>query len=207
MKDCRNRSKGRNCLTPQQTDFIYRKVELGSLINKETIKEDLDLEAELDKIDDNSGDEIPYRELIVNNACRKKNILSQMEQWLILSNVTNSVQYNKNPKNSHSMIIKPVNTNKINKEIRSKNKTESSLGVSLADSLGRSKEEYLDKYKGIRPEILNFTRLDEKADLSTMYLGKVNTTQDKDLAKEEKFLITEQGYTVGKLLDGIECQI
>ena len=24
---------------------------------------------------------------------------------------------------------------------------------------------------------------------------------------EEKFLITEQGFTVGKLLDGIECQI
>ena len=24
---------------------------------------------------------------------------------------------------------------------------------------------------------------------------------------EEKFLITEQGYTVGKLLDGTECQI
>ena len=24
---------------------------------------------------------------------------------------------------------------------------------------------------------------------------------------EEKFTITEQGYTVGKLLDGTECQI
>ena len=58
MKDHRNGSKDGNCLTPQQTDFIYRKVELGSLINKETIREELDSEAELDKIDDNSGDEI-----------------------------------------------------------------------------------------------------------------------------------------------------
>ena len=30
--------------------------------------EGLDSEVELDKIDDNSGDENPYRELIVNNA-------------------------------------------------------------------------------------------------------------------------------------------
>ena len=130
-----------------------------------------------------------------------------MEQWLILSNVINCVQYNKNPKNSHSMIIKPVNTNKIYKEIRGKNKNEPSLRVSLADSLDRSKEEYLDKYEGIRPEILNATRFNENSDLSTTYLGRINTTQDKDLAIEEKFLITEQGNAVGKLLDGTECQI
>ena len=30
--------------TAQQTDFIYKQVELGSLINKETIREELDPE-------------------------------------------------------------------------------------------------------------------------------------------------------------------
>ena len=176
VKDHSNRSKDKNCLTPQQTDFIYRKVELGSLINKETIREDLHLEAELDKINDNSGDGNPYRELIVNNAYKIENMLSQKEQWSILSNVINYVQYNKSPKNSHSMIIKPVNTNKIIKEIRRENKTESSLRESLTDSIDRSKEEYLDKYEGIRPEILNSTRFDENSDLSTTYLGKINIT-------------------------------
>ena len=63
---------------PQQTDFIYKKVELGSLINKETIGEDLDSEVELDKIDDNSGDENPYRESIVYNAC---NIEIHYPRW------------------------------------------------------------------------------------------------------------------------------
>ena len=62
---------------PQQTDVIHKKVELGSLINKETIREELDPEIELNKIDDNSGDENPHRELIVNNACMiKKHIIS-----------------------------------------------------------------------------------------------------------------------------------
>ena len=32
-------------------------------------------------------------------------------------------------------------------------------------------------------------------------------TQGDNLAAEEKFQITEQGYTVGNLLDGTECQI
>ena len=76
----RNNSRDRNCLTPKQTEYIYKKVELGSLINKDTIKEEMDSDVELDKIDDNSGDENLYKELIVNNASKIENMLSQMEQ-------------------------------------------------------------------------------------------------------------------------------
>ena len=49
----------RDCLTPQLTNFVYKKVELGSLINKNTIKEELDADIELERIDDNSRDEKP----------------------------------------------------------------------------------------------------------------------------------------------------
>ena len=56
----------RDCLTPQQTDFIYIKVELGTLINKNTIKEELDAGIELHRMDDNSRDENPYKELIMH---------------------------------------------------------------------------------------------------------------------------------------------
>ena len=147
IKDCRNGSRERNCLTLQQTDFIYKKVELGSLINKETIREELDPGIKLDKIDDNGGDENPYRELTVNNVCKIENTLSQMEQWSILSNVINYMQYNKNPPNFHPMIIKPVNTNGINKEIKGKNQNESLLRVKLADVSDRSTEECLDRHE------------------------------------------------------------
>ena len=84
-------------MTPQQTDFIYKKVKLGSLINKNTIKEELEADIELDRMDDNSGDKNPYKELIINNTCKIENALPQMEQWSILSNITNYVQYSKNP--------------------------------------------------------------------------------------------------------------
>ena len=69
------------------------------------------------------------------------------------------------------------------------------------------KWEYLDIYEGIQLEILSTTRLDEKSDFSTTYLGKVHTTIASKIKAEESFLISEQGYTMGKLLDGTECQV
>ena len=203
----KNNFRYRDCLTPQQTNFVYKKVELGSLINKNMIKEELDADIELERMDDNSGDENPYKELIVNNAGKIDSTLTQMEQWSILSNIINYVQDSKNPKNFHSMTIRPAKLNKVVKNTKSRNTNESLLEVNLVDSLDRSKEEYLDRYEGVKSEIVDTTRFDENSDLSTTYLGKVNMTCDKDLIVEERFPISKSGYTVGKLMDGMECQI
>ena len=62
-------------------------------------------------------------------------------------------------------------------------------------------------YEGIQSEILSTMRFDENSDLSTAYLGKLGTTRASKIKAEEKFPISEQGYAVGKLLDGTECQI
>ena len=62
-------------------------------------------------------------------------------------------------------------------------------------------------YDGIQSEILTTTRFDENSDLSPIYLGRANMTKVSKVKVEETFPISEQGYTVGKLLDGIECQI
>ena len=40
------------------------------MINKNAMKEELDTDVELDRMDDNNGDENPYRDLVVNNADR-----------------------------------------------------------------------------------------------------------------------------------------
>ena len=161
---------------PKQPEYINRKVESGSPINKDTIEEEIDSDKELDKIDDNSGDENPYKELIVNNASKIENTLSQMEQCSILSNVINYVQYSKTPKNFHEVIVKPVNNSKVNKRTKDENIDESSLRVDLAGFSNESREEYLDRYEGITSEILKTTRFDENSDLSTTYLGKSDMT-------------------------------
>ena len=69
------------------------------------------------------------------------------------------------------------------------------------------KEEYLDIYKRIQSEILNTTRFDENSDLSTTYLRKSDRSKNDKLKVKESFPISEQGYTLGKLLGGTECQL
>ena len=145
--------------------------------------------------------------MIVNNASKIESTLSPMEQWSILSNVINYVQYSKNPKNFHAMKIKPINNRKISRGTKNRNIDKSLLRVNLVCTSDRSMEEYLDRYKGVKSEILNTTRFDENSDLSTTYLGRSNMTQGDNLAIEEMFQITEQGYIVGKLLNSTECQI
>ena len=81
-------SKGENIdkgyLTTKQENYIYGEVESGNLINKNMMRQEIDQDIELDKMDNTSGDENPYRELIVScspeiachfyNACIKLNI-------------------------------------------------------------------------------------------------------------------------------------
>ena len=55
--------------------------------------------------------------------------------------------------------------------------------------------------------MLSTTKFDENSDLSTTYLGRIDMTRLDQIKAEEKFLISEKGYTVGKLLDGTESQI
>ena len=119
---------------PQQTNFIYKRVESGSLINKNTIKEELDVNVELKRMDDNSRDENPYKELKVSNASKVDIALIQIEQWSTLSNVINYVQYIKNPKNFHSMTIKPAKLNKVFKNTKDRNINESLQEISLVAS-------------------------------------------------------------------------
>ena len=54
---------------------------------------------------------------------------------------------------------------------------------------------------------MSTTRFDENSDLSTTYLGKPDKTRNDKLKPEELFPISEHGYTLGKLLDGTECQL
>ena len=155
------------------------------------MKEEIDQSVELDKLDDNSGDENPYRELIVNNAGRIENTLSQMEQWSILSNVINYVQYSKSPKNFHAMSVKSTNKNKINIGRKQGERDRPTSEVSLVDTSDRLTEEYLDRYKGVKSEILVTTRFNQNTDLSMTYLGETSMIRDHKIAAEEKFPMSE----------------
>ena len=98
-----------------------------------------------------------YRELIVNNASKVETALSQMEQWLILSNIINYVQYDKLPKKCHAMSVRPLNKTK-NKIKSKKDEKERPISeIDFRDTSDMPKEEYLDRYEGVKSEILSPT--------------------------------------------------
>ena len=68
-------------------------------------------------------------------------------------------------------------------------------------------KEYLDVYDSTQSEIVNTIRFDENSDLSMIYVGRSDKTRYDKLKVKESFPISEHGYTLGKLLDGTECQL
>ena len=130
--------------------------------------------------------------------------MTQMEQCLILSNVLNYVQHDRYHTMNHTLSVRVMNRYKNNLGTKEgKEFTKLDFG-SMPHKLW---EEYLDVYEGIQSEIVNTTRFDENSDLSTTYLDKSDNTKNDKLKAEESFPISEHGYTSGKLLDGIECQL
>ena len=99
-------------LTREQANYIYKKVETGEIINIDTIQQEIEQEEQLNRIDDTYGKINPYQELIINNAERVDPLMTQMEQWSILSNILNYVQHNRYYTSNHTSDIKMVNKHK-----------------------------------------------------------------------------------------------
>ena len=154
-------------------------------------------------MDDDSGEVNPYREHVVNNAEKVEMQKTQMEQWSILSNLLNYVQHSKFNSMSHSLNIKPVNRYKV-KPNEEKEFREVDFGMNTQNL----QDEYLDVYEGIQSDIVSSSRFDENSDRSTTYLGRIGQEESQDKLKaEESFPISEYGYTLGRLLDCMKCQL
>ena len=128
-----------------------------------------------------------------------------MEQWSILSNILNYIQYDRYPRNYHSLGISAVN--KCKKNLCTKEEESNILELDFGQMPDILQEEYLDVYEGIQSEILSTTRFDENSDLSNTHLGKADRSKNNKIKAKESFPISKQGYTTRKLLDSTECQI
>ena len=100
-------------LTRDQTRYIYKKVDMGEAINTDITQQEIEQEKQLSKIDDMSGEINSYRELMVNNAERTEPLMTQMEQWSILSNILNYIQHSKFNSMDHTLDVKAMKRYKI----------------------------------------------------------------------------------------------
>ena len=110
-------------LTREQTRYTCKKTESGEINNTETIQQELEQERQLDRIDDANRETNPYKDLIVNDAEKLEPLMTQMEKWSILSNVLNYMQYDKHPKNYHSLSINAVNKYRNNLDTNEKKRS------------------------------------------------------------------------------------
>ena len=98
-------------------------------------------------MDDTSRETNLYKELIVNNAEKIEPLLTQTEQWSILSNTINYIQYDRHPKNYHSLGISTVN--KCGKNLSTKEERDI-LELDFGPTPYILNEEYLDVSAGIQ---------------------------------------------------------
>ena len=165
------------------------------------IQQEIEQEKLLDRMDDTSGETNPYKEFIVNNVEKIEPLVTQMEQWSILSNVLNYVQHSRFNSMNHTLGIKAMNRYK-SKPDAVREFEELDFGATPQ----KLQEEYMDIYEGIHSDKVRSSRFNENSDISMTYLGKIENNGDK-LKAEEPLPISESGYTLGRLLDGTKCQL
>ena len=109
-------------LSRDQTKCVYKKVATGEMINTDMIQQEIEMEKQLGRIDDTSRETSPYKELIVNNAEKIEPLMTQMEQWSILSNALNYVQHSRFNSMNHTLNVKAMNRYKskpdVNREFK-----------------------------------------------------------------------------------------
>ena len=134
------------------------------------VEQEIEPEKQLSKIDDTSGETNPYQELIVNNTEKVETLMTQMEQWSILSNILNYVQHSRFHSMKHKLDITAVNKYRHKPSTDEREFKEINFGTRPQ----KLQEVYMDVYEEIHSEIVSSNRFDENSDLSTTYLGRVN---------------------------------
>ena len=109
------------------------------------------MKKQLNKTDDTNGETNPYQELIVNDAENIELIMTQMEQWSVMSNVINYVQHSRLHSMNHTLDIKVVNKYKHKHSTDDREFKELDFGITPQ----KLQEEYMDIYEGIQSEIVS----------------------------------------------------
>ena len=158
-------------------------------------------EALQDQEDDN-----PYKKVVLNKVYREKDKTPEMRNWSIFSDNIRYVQHKQNT--PHDVEIETLDYRHhkaLYCELKREERELSDIDFGIYPDILKSK--YLDMYEGVYAEMVHTTKFNENSDLSTTYLGQTNMMRDVNIKAEERFPITGQGFTSGKLLDGTECQI
>ena len=181
------------CLTKEQAKQVYDKIESGEEVKiRKIMQQDTSI---LPKQVTARKDVSQYKKALLSD----RNMIqsnSQMEQWSILSN--NIVYVNLEDNDIMNGIdIKLIDYRDHKRMYRKMCKEEGeSLNIDFGESLEIMRNKYMDVYDEIYAEVVTMSKFDEK-----------DMKREEVMKAEESFPISEQGFVMGKLLNGEECQI
>ena len=181
------------------------------------IKVELKEEVKIRKLVQHNTSISPKQEMFANDVNQYEKALlsdrntrrsnSQMEQWSILSD---NIVYVRSEDNDimNGINIKPIDYREHKRMYREMGKEGGEwLDIDFGESPEIMKSRYMDVYDNIYAEVVMTSRFDENVDLSMTYLGRIDMKREEVMKAEESFPISEQGFVMGKLMNGEECQI
>ena len=192
------------CLTKDQAKQVYNKIELGDEIKIRKIMQQNN--GKLPKQLKERKDVNQYEKVLISDRNMIKNN-SQMEQWSILSD---NIVYVRLVDNDvmNGIDIKMVDYRDHKRMYRKMGKEEGEwLNIDFGESPEILRNKYMDVYEEIYAEVVMTSKFDENVDLSTTYLGRIDMKRKDVMKAEESFPISEQGFVMGRILNGEECQI
>ena len=196
--------KSEACLTKVQAKQVYDKIESSEEIKiRKTMQQS---NAKLPKQVKERKDVNQYEKVLLSDRNMiKKN--SNLEQWSILSD---NIVYGRLEDNGimNGIDIKMIDYRDHKRMYEKMSKEEGEqLNINFGESLEIMRNKYMDVYDEIYTEVVMTSKFDENVDLSTTYLGRVDMKREDVMKAGESFPISEQGFIMGKILNGEECQI
>ena len=200
-----NKVMSEACLTKDQAKQVYDKIESGDELKiRKTILQQSN--PKLLKQVKERKDINEYEKVLISDMNTIKNNL-QMEQWSILSD---NIVYVRSEGNDvmNGMDIKMVDYRDHKTMYRKMGKEEGErLNIDFGESPEILRYKYMDVYEEIYAEVIMTSKFNENVDLSTTYLGRIGMKREDVMRTEESFPISGQGFVMGKILNGEECQI
>ena len=192
------------CLTKEQMKQIYDKVELGEKVKiRKLVQHDTSISPKQETF---ANDVNQYEKVLLSNRNTRRSNL-QMEQWSILSD---NIVYVRSEDNDimNGINIKSIDYREHKRMYRKMGKEGGEkLDIDFGESPEIMRSRYMYVYDDIYAEVVTTSRFDENVDLSTTYLGRIDMKREEVMEAEESFPISEQGFVMGKLMNGKECHI
>ena len=162
------------CLTEKQTDYVYKTVEEGNIINTKTM---------MYEKEQNQGDN-PCKKVVLKKVFREEDKSPEMRNWSIFSDNIRYIQHKeKTPPNLNIDTLDYRQHKELYFKLKGEEREILDTDFGIYPDILKSK--YLDMYEGVHAKMVYASKFSENSDLSTMYFAQTKMTRDTKIRAKE----------------------